>query len=124
MRLGAQLCRAALESAAPSRQAGCRRGVFTRSTSRGGHVCSRGSCPFGEGSRCVGRRRRGGETGFAECFGTCESQSLGVLKDRIKEAELFLDRAGKRYILQADEALKEVRVLRARRQEELEAGPV
>ena len=38
----------------------CCEGVLTRSTSRGGHVCSTGcSCPFGESSRCVGRRGRG-----------------------------------------------------------------
>ena len=50
------------------------------------------------------------------------------LKDRIKETELFLERAGKRFanadsnVLQAEEALKEARMQRVRRQEELEAG--
>ena len=59
--------------------------------------------------------------GTAECVGTC------VLW-RIASAELFLERAGKRLanadsnILQAEEALKEARMQRVRRQEELEAG--
>ena len=50
------------------------------------------------------------------------------LKDRIKDAELFLERAGKRLanansnILQAEEALTEARMQRVRRQEELEGG--
>ena len=78
----------------------------------------------GEGLLCVGRCRRGGETGIAECVGTRESQSLRAFaEDRRAVSRACREEANAdSNILQAEDALKEARMPRVRRFEELEAG--